>query len=125
MGPQLINFESATATYAWTGIREAGHFVVQVDGVTTVWAMPHLARDGHFVGGLEVDVLAWPLGAAASEADSSDGQARTLTGVFAGGFLPTIIVHGANKSEPVKVTEIGADGAAEFLAGLSAEPVSV
>jgi hypothetical protein len=111
MGPQFVNWESAQVWYDSASGHDAGHFIVHVDGVQTVWAMPHLAQHEPWVGGLRIDVLAWPY----ELSESQDAPGRTLTGIFEGGYLPSIVIWGANKHEAVPVNEWAAGEATDFL----------
>jgi hypothetical protein len=93
-------FNSAEATYVWTGLRTPGFFSVKVSGRAQNYTSGiALVRDSHFVGGLAIDVMGWtgPLGEGTTP--------YTVTGRFAGSYLPEIVIIGANKREVISVKE--------------------
>ena len=53
-------FDSAQATYVWTGLGEPGFFSVEVMGHAPNFTSGiTLVRDTHFVGGLKINVMGW------------------------------------------------------------------
>jgi hypothetical protein len=97
----LEPFDSAEATYVWTGDGVPGFFSVTVKGHAPNFTSGiRLVRDPEFVGGLAIQVMGWtgPLG--------QGTKAYTVHGSFNGTILPQIVVIGTNKSEVVKVKEI-------------------
>jgi hypothetical protein len=96
-------FESAEATYVWTGLGEPGFFHVTVRGQAPNYTTGiQLVRDPHFVGGLAIDVMGWtgPRGEGSS--------AYTVEGTFPGMYLPEIVIVGSNKRAKIAVKEISA-----------------
>jgi hypothetical protein len=94
-------FESAEATYVWTGLREPGFFHVTVSGRAPNYTTGiQLVRDPHFVGGLAVDVMGWtgPLG--------EGTKAYTVAKAFPGQYLKEIVIVGSNKRMVIPVREI-------------------
>jgi hypothetical protein len=98
-GPQP--FDTAEATYVWTGLGTPGFFSVTVAGHAPNFTSGiQLVRDPHFVGGLAIDVMGWtgPLG--------SGTTAYTVHGTFHGMHLPKILIVGAGKRLLIDVKEI-------------------
>ncbi len=97
----LEPFDTATATYVWTGLGQPGFFRVTVKGHARKFSFGfQLQRDPHWVGGLKIDVMGWtgPL---------TDGTVPyTVTHDFIGAYLKEIVVAGANKTEVIKVNEV-------------------
>jgi hypothetical protein len=94
-------FDTARAKYFWAGPRLPGFFRVTVRGHARNFSFGfQLRRDPHLVGGLAVDVMGWtgPL--------AHGTTPYTVTADFTGGYLPDIIVIGANKTEIVHVEEL-------------------
>jgi hypothetical protein len=103
-------FDSAEATYVWTGLGTPGFFSVTVKGHAPNYTSGiKLVRDPEFVGGLAIQVMGWtgPLG--------QGTKAYTVHGSFNGSFLKEIVVIGTNKREVVKVKEIPFTNDEEFL----------
>jgi hypothetical protein len=94
-------FETAHATYVWTGLGEPGFFQVTVSGAAPNFTTGiQLVRDPHFVGGLAIDVMGWtgPLGKGTTP--------FRVEAHFSGMYLPKILIVGSNKRVLVPVTEI-------------------
>jgi hypothetical protein len=94
-------FDSAEATYVWTGIGGPGFFAVTVKGNAQNFTTGiTLVRDPRWVGGLAIDVMGWtgPLGKGTTP--------YTVKHSFPGSYIKEIVVKGSNKSEVVKVKEI-------------------
>jgi hypothetical protein len=94
-------FDSAEATYVWTGLGSPGFFSVTVKGNAPNYTSGiQLVRDPEWVGGLAIKVMGWtgPLG--------QGTKAYTVRGSFPGSFLKEIVVIGSNKNQVIKVTEI-------------------
>jgi len=107
-------FDTATATYVWTGVGGPGFFLVEVKGNAPNYTTGiTLVRDPHFVGGLKIDVMGWtgPLGKGTTP--------YTVHASFPGSFLPKIVVQGSNKTEIVAVKEIPAEQADAHLQKLA------
>jgi hypothetical protein len=103
-------FTTAKAFYVWTGIGEAGHFSIEVEGDAPNYTSGiQLTQDRHFMCGLKVDVMGWtgPL-----------GQGTTpykVNGTFPGMYVPKIVVAGSSGTQVVNVEEIPATEAENFL----------
>jgi hypothetical protein len=111
---QLEPFDSAEATYVWTGLRTPGFFSVQVKGHAHKFTSGiKLVRDTEFVGGLAIKVMGWtgPL--------TTGTTPYTVSGTFNGSYLPEIVVIGANKTELVLVKEIPFINEEEYVKALS------
>ena len=96
-----IPFDSAEATYVWTGLRLPGFFSVTVKGHAKNFTTGiRLVRDPEWVGGLAIEVTGWvgPLG--------QGTKPYTVSGQFNGTYLREIVVIGENKREVVQVKEI-------------------
>lgn len=94
-------FDTAEASYIWTGLRTPGFFIVNVSGHAPNFTTGiQLVRDPHFVGGMAVDVMGWtgPL--------SSGTTPYHVRNTFNGMYVPKILVVGANKRLLVDVKEI-------------------
>jgi hypothetical protein len=94
-------FDSAQATYIWTGLGTPGFFSVHVKGHAQKFTSGiELVRDTAFVGGLAIDVMGWtgPL--------TKGTEPYTVSGNFKGSYSKEIVVKGANKTEVVHVREI-------------------
>jgi hypothetical protein len=94
-------FDTAEATYVWTGLGEPGFFIVTVKGnVRNFTTGITLVRDSDWVGGLAIKAMGWtgPLG--------QGTRPYTVTGVFPGHHLNNIVVIGSNKTVTVPVKEI-------------------
>jgi hypothetical protein len=94
-------FDTAQATYVWTGLGSPGFFSVTVEGHAPNFTSGiTLIRDPEWVGGLAIKVMGWtgPLG--------KGTKPYTVRGSFPGTFLKEIVVIGSNKHEVVKVKEI-------------------
>jgi hypothetical protein len=93
-------FDTAEASYL-TGPGGQGFFIVTVRGnVRNFTTGVTLVRDTHWVGGLAIRVMGWtgPLGQGTTP--------YTVTRLFPGHYLKSIVVMGSNKSEVVPVREI-------------------
>ena len=94
-------FDSAQATYVWTGLGSPGFFSVTVKGEAPNFTSGiQLVRDPEWVGGLAIKVMGWtgPL--------AHGTKPYTVRGTVPGSCLKEIVVIGSNKHEVVKVTEI-------------------
>ena len=94
-------FDTAEATYVWTGLRTPGFFSVNVKGQAPNFTSGiQLVRDPNFVGGLAIDVMGWtgPL------AEGTTPYA--VHGSFNGFYLPKILIVGQNKRLLIDVKEI-------------------
>ena len=94
-------FDTAEATYVWTGLGAPGFFSVTVKGNAPNFTSGiQLVRDPHFVGGLAIDVMGWtgPLGQGTTP--------YTVHNTFNGMFLPKIVIVGQNKRLLIDVKEI-------------------
>lgn len=94
-------FDSAEATYVWTGLGEPGFFHVTVKGHAPNYTTGmQLVRDPHFVGGVAIDVMGWtgPRGEGSTP--------YTVQGSFPGMYLPEIVIVGSNKRARIHVKEI-------------------
>ena len=107
-GPEPFN--TAKATYVWTGLGGPGFFLVEVEGDAPNYTTGiTLVRDPHFVGGLKIDVMGWtgPLGQGTTPYE--------VHGSFPGSYLPKIVVSGSNKTIVIDVKEIPAEQADSYL----------
>ena len=103
-------FDTAHARYFWAGPGHPGFFRITVRGHARNFSFGfQLRRDQGFVGGLVVDVMGWtgPL--------AQGTTPYTVTADVTGGFLPSVIVRGANKTEIVHVTEVGFESEERFM----------
>ena len=103
-------FDSAEATYIWTGLDSPGFFSVTVKGHAPNFTSGiKLVRDEHWVGGLAVRVMGWtgPVG--------PGSKPYTVHGSFPGAYLKEIVVIGTNKQQIVKVKEIPFTNDEEFM----------
>lgn len=94
-------FDTAEATYVWTGLGAPGFFAVTVKGHAPNFTTGiTLVRDAEWVGGLAIKVMGWtgPLGKGTT--------AYTVHHTFPGTYHKEIVVIGSNKSEVVKVKEV-------------------
>jgi hypothetical protein len=108
-------FDSAEATYVWTGLGSPGFFSVQVKGtVRNFTSGIKLVQDTHFVGGLAIEVFGWtgPLG--------QGTRAYAVSGLFKGLYLKEIVVIGSNKKEIVHVKEIPFTSDEDYIKHVSA-----
>ncbi len=97
----LEPFETAKASYIWTGLEEPGFFHIEVAGHAPKFSYGfQLVRDTHFVGGLKIDVMGWtgPL--------SKGTTPYQVSGTFPGEFRKEIVVAGSDGSKLVKVSEV-------------------
>jgi hypothetical protein len=103
-------FDSARASYVWTGVRTPGLLVVEVSGEAPNYtAGIELQRDPHWVGGIKLDVMGW------TGPEGPGTKAYTVSTSLPGQFVPEIVIQGSNKREVIPVTEIGEDQAEEFM----------
>ena len=96
-------FDTAEATYVWTGLGTPGFFRITVKGHARKFSSGFkIVRDPHWVGGLAFEVTGWtgPL------AEPPSTTPYTVTDTFRGTFHKEIVVIGSNKSEVVKVKEV-------------------
>jgi hypothetical protein len=96
-------FDTAEATYVWTGLGTPGFFRITVKGHARKFSSGFkIVRDPHWVGGLAFEVTGWtgPL------AEPPSTTPYTVTDTFHGTFHKEIVVIGSNKSEVVKVKEV-------------------
>jgi hypothetical protein len=103
-------FTTATATYVWMGLGSPGAFFVEVSGDAPNYTSGiTLVRDPQWVGGLRINVMGWtgPLGQGTTP--------YTVHGSFPGSFVPEIVVSGSNQTIVVKVNEIPAEKADDYL----------
>ncbi len=103
-------FDSAHAKYFWAGPGHPGFFRVTVRGHARNFSFGfQLRRDPHFVGGLAVDAMGWtgPL--------AHGTTPYTVTADFNGGYLPDILVIGANKTERVHVEVVEFESDDRFM----------
>jgi len=94
-------FDTAEATYVWTGLREPGFFSVSVKGAAPNFTSGiQLVRDPHFVGGLAINVMGWtgPL--------AKGTTPYAVHAAFGGLYLPKILIVGQNKRLLIDVKEI-------------------
>jgi hypothetical protein len=94
-------FDTAQATYVWTGKGKPGFFSVTVEGHAPNFTSGiKLVRDPQWVGGLAIRVMGWtgPLG--------KGTKPYKVQGSFPGSFLKEIVVIGSNKHEIVQAKEI-------------------
>jgi hypothetical protein len=104
-----VPFDTAKATYVWTGLGSPGFFSVTVEGNAQNFTTGiKLVRDTQWVGGLAIRVMGWtgPIG--------KGTKPYKVSGSFAGSFLKEIVVIGSNKHEVVKVGEIPFTSEEEF-----------
>jgi len=107
-GPEPFN--TASATYVWTGLDGPGFFFVEVEGNAPNFTSGiTLVRDERYVGGLQIDVMGWtgPL--------AQGTTPYKVQSTFPGQFLKEIVVKGSNKTEVVLVREIPAAEADSFF----------
>jgi hypothetical protein len=112
---QLEPFDSAEATYIWTGAGAPGFFSVEVKGHAPNFTFGiKLRRDSEYVGGLAIEVIGWtgPLG--------QGTKPYAVIGQFQGAYLKEIVVIGANKKEVVPVKEIPFKSDEDYVKYLSA-----
>jgi hypothetical protein len=108
-------FDSAQATYVWTGLGEPGFFSVEVMGHAPNFTSGiTLVRDTHFVGGLKINVMGWtgPLGQGTT--------AYKVHGRFVGSYLKEIVISGSNKTVVIPVKEIPFTTDADYIKVASA-----
>jgi hypothetical protein len=108
-------FDTAQATYVWTGLNEPGFFSVTVAGNAPNFTTGiTLVRDPHWVGGLAIRVMGWtgPRG--------QGTKPYKVTHSFPGHYLKEIVVIGSNKQEVVKVKEIPFTNDDDFVKQASA-----
>jgi hypothetical protein len=94
-------FDTAQATYVWTGLGSPGFFSVTVEGHAPNFTSGiKLVRDEQWVGGLAVKVMGWtgPLG--------KGTKPYKVHASFPGSVLKEIVVIGSNKHEVVEVSQI-------------------
>ncbi|MEW6392467.1 MAG: hypothetical protein AB1542_18930 [Pseudomonadota bacterium] len=109
-------FDTAEATYVWTGLRTPGFFSVTVKGNAPNFTTGiKLVRDAHFVGGLAIDVMGWtgPLGKGTTS--------YTVHGTFNGMYLPKILIVGSNQRLLIDVKEIPFTSEDDYVKQLSAQ----
>lgn len=109
-------FDTAEATYVWTGLRTPGFFSVTVKGAAPNFTTGiKLVRDPDFVGGMAIDVMGWtgPLG--------QGSTAYTVYGTFNGMYLPKILIVGSNKRQLIDVKEIPFTNEDDYVKHLSAQ----
>jgi len=102
-------FDSAEATYVWTGLNAPGFFSVTVKGHAPNYTSGiKLVRNEQWAGGLAIQVMGWtgPLG--------QGTKPYTVQGSFPGQYLKEIVVIGSNKQEIVQVKEIPFSNDEEF-----------
>lgn len=107
-------FDTAQATYVWTGVRTPGFFLVQVSGQAPNYTTGiQLVRDPHFVGGLKVNVMGWtgPIGEGTTP--------YSVHATFPGDALRSIVVSGENKQEVIEVQEVPAEQAEDHMQSLA------
>ena len=107
-GPEPFN--TASATYIWTGLGGPGFFFIEVEGNAPNFTSGiTLIRDERYVGGLQIDVMGWtgPL--------AQGTTPYKVHGTFPGQFLKDIVVKGSNKTEVIPVREIPAAEADAFF----------
>jgi hypothetical protein len=110
-------FDTAEATYVWTGLGAPGFFSVNVKGQAPNFTSGiQLVRDPHFVGGLAINVMGWtgPL------AQGTTPYAVHAT--FNGLYLPKILIVGQNKRLLIDVKEIPFTTDEAYVKHLSATP---
>jgi hypothetical protein len=102
-------FDTAQATYVWTGQGKPGFFSVTVEGHAPNFTSGiKLVRDAQWVGGIAIQVMGWtgPLG--------KGTKPYKVQGSFPGSFHREIVVIGSNKHEIVQVKEIPFTSDEEF-----------
>jgi hypothetical protein len=102
-------FDTAQATYVWTGQGKPGFFSVTVEGHAPNFTSGiKLVRDAQWVGGIAIQVMGWtgPLG--------KGTKPYKVQGSFPGSFHKEIVVIGSNKHEIVQVKEIPFTSDEEF-----------
>ncbi len=110
-------FDTAEATYVWTGLGTPGFFRITVKGDARKFSSGFkIVQDQHWVGGLAFDVTGWtgPL------AEPPSTSPYAVTDIFHGTFHKEIVVIGSNKSEVVHVREIPFTSEEEVHKALSA-----
>jgi hypothetical protein len=103
-------FDSAEATYVWTGLGVPGFFSVTVKGHAPNFTSGiKLIRNEHWVGGLAIQVMGWtgPL--------APGTKPYTVRGSFPGTYLKEIVVIGSNKQEVIKVKELPFTNDEDFM----------
>jgi hypothetical protein len=108
-------FDTAEATYVWTGLGEPGFFAVTVKGHAPNFTTGiTLVRDSEWVGGLAIKVMGWtgPLGKGTTP--------YTVSHSFPGGYLKEIVVIGSNKTAVVRVKEIPFTNDEEYMKNAAA-----
>jgi hypothetical protein len=109
-------FDTAEATYVWTGLRTPGFFSVTVKGNAPNFTTGiKLVRDPDFVGGMAIDVMGWtgPLGKGTTS--------YTVYGTFNGMYLPKILIVGSNQRLLIDVKEIPFTSEDDYVKQLSAQ----
>lgn len=110
-------FDSAEATYVWTGLHTPGFFHVTVKGNARKFTYGlTLVRDTEFFGGLAIRVMGWTGPLAAPPATTP----YTVSGNFPGTHLKEIVIIGANKTEVVPVKNVPFTNDDEFVKFASA-----
>jgi hypothetical protein len=109
----LEPFDSAEATYVWTGKGIPGFFIVTVKGHAPKFSFGFKLEFETVPGGLFVDVDGWtgPL--------TKGTDPYTVSGQYNGFYLPEIVVRGSNKTEIVHVKEIPFTSDDEYVRYLS------
>ncbi len=103
-------FDSAEATYVWTGLGTPGFFSVRVKGYAQNFTYGmKLVRDPEFVGGLAIQVMGWtgPI--------SHGTSPYTVSGRFNGLYLKEVLIIGSNKRELIPVTELPFKNDEDFI----------
>ncbi|MBI1684944.1 hypothetical protein [Caulobacter hibisci] len=108
-------FDTAEATYVWTGLRTPGFFSVKVQGAAPNFTSGiQLVREPDFVGGLAVKVMGW------TGPVAKGTTPYAVSGTFNGFYVPKILIVGANKSLLIDVKEIPFTTDEAYVAQLTA-----
>ena len=109
-------FDSAEATYVWSGLSSPGFFFVRVKGHAPVFTSGlQLLPDTGFVGGLAIEVMGWtgPL------LKNNEKTPYNISGHFKGTYAKEIFVVGLNQIEIVHVKELRFHSDEEYIKSLS------
>jgi hypothetical protein len=94
-------FDTAEATYVWTGLRTPGFFNVKVQGAAPNFTSGiQLVREPDFVGGLAIKVMGWTGPVAPGTTPYA------VQNSFNGFYVPKIVIIGSNKTLLIDVKEI-------------------
>lgn len=109
-------FDTAEATYVWTGLGSPDSFWLEFKGHAPVFTSGlQLLRDTGFVGGLAIEVMGWtgPL------LKDKETTPYNISGHFKGTYAKEIFVVGLNQIEIVHVREVRFQSDKEYMISVS------